>query len=194
MTIDRNAEEARAPLVLADRQQRAAERRAQQERHDANCNGEDREGEVIERLVVVENIERGKAEMQRLTVPGRQAIVTAGEIAPLEGDEIEHLAEGDGAHGEIDPAQANDQRPDDRRSRGAEHDAESHRQRRAFVDVLHDHGGAVGAKTEISGMAERQHAGVAKQEIQRHGRKRVDQDHSCPVRHSRRSAAARTGR
>ena len=57
-------------------------------------------------------------------MPCRQAVVAAGEVAPLEGDEIEHLAEGDRAHGEIDAAQARDQRADYRGGHCADQNAE----------------------------------------------------------------------
>ena len=64
MPVHRNAEEAGAALVLADRKKRAAERRAQEERHDPDRGGEERQRHVVERLVVVEDVERGKAEMR----------------------------------------------------------------------------------------------------------------------------------
>src|ERR1700730_3640262 len=94
MLVDRNAEEAGATLVLAYRQQRAAERRAQQERHEGDRGGKYRQHEVVERLFAVEDIEGGKAEMDRLALPGAQAVVTAGDRAPLERDVIEHPTEG----------------------------------------------------------------------------------------------------
>ena len=53
---------------------------------------------------------RGEAEIDRHAVPAGQAVVAAGDRVPAEGDEIEHLAEGDGHHREIDAAQPHDQR------------------------------------------------------------------------------------
>src|ERR1700722_3668558 len=172
--VDRNAEKARTALVLADRQQRAAERRAQQERHGGCRNREGRQHEIIERLVAVEDIESGKAEIKRLAMPGADAVVAAGEREPLKGDEKKHLPESNGAHGEIDAAQPHDHRADDGGSDGAEHDAGEHADRRRGYQIFDGQGGAVGTQPEIGGVAERQHAGIAKQEIERHGGERVD--------------------
>ncbi len=58
MPLDRNAEEARTALVLADRQQGAAERRAQQQAHQADGDGEDDQDEVVEQDGVVLDVDR----------------------------------------------------------------------------------------------------------------------------------------
>ncbi len=50
--LDRDAKEARASLVLADCDQGAAERRAQEQRHGGDRDGEEGEDEVVEHLVV----------------------------------------------------------------------------------------------------------------------------------------------
>ena len=101
----------------------------------------------------------------------RKPVVAAGHRAPLECDVVKHLAEGDRHHGEIDAAPPHDQRAENRAGR----------RRRAACRATSASGvlgarnlsvkpGAVGAKPEICGMAERQHAGKAEQEIQRHRR------------------------
>ena len=68
-TMEAMIEQDGATLVFADRQQRAPERRAQNERHDADPGGEKRQRHIVERFVVVEDVERGKAEMQRFAMP-----------------------------------------------------------------------------------------------------------------------------
>src|ERR1700689_167461 len=98
-------------------------------------------------------------------MPGAYAVVTAGDRTPLKGDEIEHLAEGDRAHGEINAPQPGDNRTDDRRLDRADHDAIQDGERRARLQVFYGHCGAIGAEAEIGGMAEGQDAGEAQEKI-----------------------------
>jgi hypothetical protein len=86
MWLDRHAEEARAPLVLANGGQRAPERRIDQLRHRGDADREHRQGEIVERLVVAENVERREAEIDRQAVPAGQAVVAAGDRVPAEGE------------------------------------------------------------------------------------------------------------
>ncbi len=79
MAVDRNAEKARAPLVLADREQRAPERRAQQRRHDRDGESKKKQHEIIESAIVVQDVELGKAEIDRQAMPARQTVVAAGD-------------------------------------------------------------------------------------------------------------------
>ena len=58
VTVDRNAEEAGAALVLADRDHGAPERRAQNETHDADRDGEAEQDEVIEGVGVRQDVDR----------------------------------------------------------------------------------------------------------------------------------------
>ena len=88
---------------------RAAERRAQQKRHILPRSGEHGHHEVIERLWIVEDVDFGEAEIERHAGPGAHPVIAPGRRAPLEGDVIEHLAEGDAAHREINAAQPYDQ-------------------------------------------------------------------------------------
>ena len=175
MPVDRNAEKARAALVLADRQQGAAERRAQQRRHDPDRDGEKHQHEIIEGAVVAENVDFGEAEIDRHALPAGQPVIAAGDRVPAIGDEIEHLAEGDRHHREIDAAQAHDQHADDRRGDGPGDHADRDAGERVRDQVFDRQAGAVDAEAEIGGVAERQNAGEAQQEIQRHRRQRQHQ-------------------
>ena len=61
MALDRNAEEARAPLVLADRDHGAAERRAQDEAHDGDGEREAEQHEIVEGVGVRQDVDRRTA-------------------------------------------------------------------------------------------------------------------------------------
>ncbi len=169
MQLDGDAEEAGAALVLADRDQGVPERRVQQERHGGDGEREAGENEKIERSGIAENVDRGKAEMERLAREATQPVVAAGKRAPPEGDVVEHLAEGDRDHGEIDAAAMHDERAEDRAGDPAQKHPQKERQRRARGEVFQRQARAIGAEPEIGGMAERQNAGEAQQEVERHG-------------------------
>ena len=110
-----------------------------------------------------------RAEIQRLALEAAQAVVAAGHRAPLERDVIKHLAEGDRHHGEIDAAAAHQQHAKQRADDAAEERAGDDRNRRAQHRPFEDEAGAIGAEPEPGGVTERQHAGEAEQEIERHG-------------------------
>ena len=131
MLVDRNAEEAGASLILADREQGAAEGRPQQQGHGAGRGREAEEDEVVERLVVARDVDSGEAEIERHPFPSGQTVVAAGQRDPAEGDEIEHLPERDRHHGEIDAAQPHDHRADRHRAERADDDADQQAERRA---------------------------------------------------------------
>src|SRR6185437_2137379 len=120
MPLDRNAEKARATLVLADRDHGAAEGRAQDEAHRADRERKAEQHEVVEGEVVVEDVELEEAEIERLAMEAAQAVVAAGQRAPLEGDVVEHLAECDRHHGEIDATPAHQQQSEDGTAKPAE--------------------------------------------------------------------------
>ena len=63
-----------------------------------------------------------------------QPVIAAGERAPLEGDVIEDLAEGDRHHREIDAAAMDDERAQDRAGEPAQERSADERQRRARCD------------------------------------------------------------
>src|ERR1700755_1859265 len=77
MALDGNAEEARTPLVLADGNERVPERRAQNEGHDADDDGEADQHEIVERDVVVQQVDLEGAEIERLAREAAQTVVAA---------------------------------------------------------------------------------------------------------------------
>ena len=170
MAFDGNAEKTCAPFVLADRDHGAAERRAQDEGHDADRQRKTEQHEVVKIVGAGEDVDLEGAEIERLAGEAAQAVIAAGQRAPLEGDVVEHLAERDRHHGEIDTAPPHDQGAEDGAAEAAQQHSQDQRQRRAERDEFQRQSGAVGAEAEIGGMTERQHAGKSKQEIQRHRR------------------------
>src|SRR3984893_8164612 len=107
--------------------------------------------------------------MERLAREASQAVVAAGDGAPLERDVIEHLPERDGDHGEINAAAAHDQRSEDRAGDTAHQHAAQQRERRARGEELQRETGPIGTESEVSRMPERQHAGEPEQEVDGHG-------------------------
>ena len=90
-------------------------------RHHARREREAEQHEIIEGVGVVDRMSIGEeAEIERLAREAAQPVIAAGERAPLEGDVVEHLAEGDRHHGEIDAAPAHDERAEDRAGEAAE--------------------------------------------------------------------------
>src|SRR5581483_9643587 len=104
MFFDRNAEKASAAFVLADGEQGAAERRAQQETHQGDGDGEHRERKIVKCRFALGDIERQRAEADRFAMEIAQSVEAAGETVPAIGDVVPNLAEGDRAHCEIDAA------------------------------------------------------------------------------------------
>jgi hypothetical protein len=192
--VDRNAEEARAPLVFTDGKQGSAEGRTQEPGHRAGRDREEHEHKIIERDGAVQEIDRSEAKIERLTLPSYEAVIATGHRVPAESDEVKRLAEGDRHHGEIDAAQADDHRPDDRGSNGSGERADDDAEARARHEIFQRHAGTVSAKAEICGVAEGEHAGIAEQEIQRHRREPEHDDTSAefgiapdrrqPIRHA----------
>src|SRR5487761_1973222 len=155
MPFDGNAEESGAALVLADRDHGAAERRSQNEGHGAGHQRKAEQYEVIEIVGVGQNVELEQAEIDRLTRETAQAVVAAGQRAPLKSDVIKHLPERDRHHSEIDAAPAYDQGAEDGAAKTAQKHSQNKRKRRPGRRDFQRHPGAVGAEAEIGGMAER---------------------------------------
>ena len=65
-------------------------------------------------IVVVQRCRSEKAEIERLAREAAQPVIAAGQVAPLVGDVVAHLAEGDRHHREIDAAAAHHQRAEQR--------------------------------------------------------------------------------
>ena len=176
MPFNGDAEEAGAALVLADRDHGAAEWRAQNKSHGADHHGKAKQHEKIEVVGTGENVELEQAEVDRLTREAAQAVVAARQRTPLKCDVVEYLAESDRHHGEIDATPPHDERAENGAANAAQQHSRDKRERRARRQELQRQPGAVGAKTEIGGMAERQNAGKSQQEIQRHRRQSKHKD------------------
>src|SRR5262249_8459676 len=110
VTLDRNTQETGATFVLADRDHGTAEWRSQNESHRANSDRKTKQNEVIEVVGVRQDVDLEEPKMERLARESTQAVIAAGERAPLKCNIIKHLTESDGDHREIDAASAYDQR------------------------------------------------------------------------------------
>src|ERR1700742_902329 len=109
MPLDWNSKETRPSFVFADRHQRAAERRSQDERHQCDRNRECEQQEIVEGVWTVRDVDNRGTQMDRGTLKSTQTIVATGEIIPTIGNVEGHLTESHGDHGEIHTAPANDQ-------------------------------------------------------------------------------------
>ena len=109
VALDRDAEETRPALVLANGNHGPPERRPQDECHDGHGDGKTKQDEVIKRIGVRQDIDREEAEIDRLAGEAAQTVVAAGHRAPLERDVIKHLSKRDRDHGKIDAAPAHEQ-------------------------------------------------------------------------------------
>src|ERR1700723_2283406 len=111
MLVHGDAEELGAALVLPDGDQGAAERRAQQERHQCNANGEHEQHEVVEQRAVALDVDGPWADRKRLARKPAQPVIAAGEIVPAIGDIIKDLTERNRNHSEIYAAAPAEQKP-----------------------------------------------------------------------------------
>src|SRR6185295_18199634 len=99
-----------------------------------------------------------------------QAVVAAGHVGQVEGDEVEHLGEGEGQHREVDPAPAQAEEPDDRAAqRGQQQPRGEPEPERAHVQLRERDAAAVGAEAVVRGVAEGEQPGVAVEQVEAHG-------------------------
>ena len=154
MAVDRNSQESGAPLIFADRYHRAPERRAQDETHQPHRQRDAEQNEVVERIRVRQNVDGCETEIERLPGESAQAIVASGDGAPLKGDVIEHLPEGDGNHGEVDTPPTGDEGAQQRSGYTAQQHPAQQRERRARRQKLQCEAGAIRAKAEIRRVTE----------------------------------------
>ena len=159
--VDRNAEKPRASLVFADRQQGATKGRAQQRRHDGDRYGERDQDQIIEGLVVAEDVDGGKSQIDRHAVPAGEPVIAAGDRVPAIGDEVKDLTEGDRHHGEVNAPQAHDQQADECGGDGAGDHPDCHADQCARHQIFDREADTVDTEAEIGGVAERQNAGEA---------------------------------
>ena len=106
------ADEAGARLVLLDRRHHASERRVHQPPQQQRDDHEDDEHEVEEGDVALE-VDGANAQRGRQPLDLEQAVLAAGDAVRLDGDEPEHLAEGDGHQRVVDAAPVRDEERDE---------------------------------------------------------------------------------
>src|SRR5207247_10471077 len=99
----------------------------------------------VKQPLVMGNVDGEPGELNRLALEPAESVIAAGDRVPAKYDEIEDLAEGDGHHGEIDAAQAHDERADDRASKGADGDAHQDSEPRRRDEILDGQSAAIGA-------------------------------------------------
>ena len=168
----RDADEARARLVVADRLQRFAERRMHDYPHDDRRNREQYQYIVIvgenEALECAATLKVDQAAEQRELGGGdADAVGAAGHPEELEGEAPQHLAESERQDAEENARVAHayeaEQRGDEQRAQEPAEDAQLHG---LDAEVAHDERNRVSTHAEIGGMAERQQSGVAEQQIE----------------------------
>ena len=168
------APEAReAALVLADGLQRATERGTDD--GAADHEREHHAGSYQE----IERVRRGQArpapEQRGLGHP-RDAVGAAGQVAPLVGHRVEQLGEGQRQHREVDAGGTRGEPSDGEGDHAREQRAREQRHRHRLGEVDQHQRARVGAEAEVGGMAERDHARVAHDEIERQGEQAVDEE------------------
>ena len=160
------ADEAGANLVLADRHQHAADRRvvkALQHQHDEEAENGD---EAVEGPAIVE-IDEAVVRPD----DAAKAVLSAGQLGPAERHRVHDRGERQGQEREIDAAPAQDDEAGDSGRDRHEEKREQHGQQHLSGQgmALGEHGG-IGADAEEGAVAEGDEAGMADQDVQRHGR------------------------
>ena len=155
------AERERARLVLADRLQHLAERRVDRPVDEQEPAQEDREHDVVhdQRVAQVQEPEQHSAR------DGLDAVLAVGERG-LQAEEEEHLGQRQRDHREVDAltpdGQRADREPEQRRGRGAEQDGQLGRPAPHLGRVRGD----VAGRAQVRGVAEREQARVADQQVE----------------------------
>ena len=162
VAVRRIADEARALLVLADRDEHAADRgvvKPPQRQHDQEA---DRRHEDV--------VEPGLAQIDSehdRTHEAAEAVLAAGERGPAEGDGVQKRRQRQGQQGEIHAAAAQDQEADE--PRHDEHEGE--REQRGQDEAVREPGALrqrrrIARKPEEGAVPERDQAGVADEDVE----------------------------
>ena len=150
-----------------------AQRRIEHDPQHQRTQGEAGHDEVVEAHRAHRPVET--RQMQGVARKPGQAVVAPCHRLPANGDEIEHLADGNRDHGEVNAAPPH---RDGRKHRGddaAEQGAPQQRQQHVVGHVLEHESHAVAAQAEVGSVAERQSAGVSEQQVQAHRGQAVNQ-------------------
>src|SRR5579875_629023 len=159
-TVGIQAEITDTQLVLLDRDERPPERRTDQIPHRRQDRDENREHHEVKRLVSQLEVPRAEAKPRPRKI---HSILAAGHIGEAIRDEIEYLAECDHQQREIDPATAQQKRPDDQCADHGGDDADDRRDDEMDVEILDREAGTVGAQTEERRVPEGEHPGITEQ-------------------------------
>ena len=164
VAVGRIADEARALLVLADRHQHAADRRAVKAPEQV-ADGEAERGDqpVVGPVALEVDAEHGRAR------DAAEPALAAGELGPAIGDREQQRGQRQRQQREVDAAPAQDQRAGERRGHGDEQDREQRRQDDvAGEPVPLAQRRRVGAEPEPGAVAERDEPGIADENVEPH--------------------------
>src|SRR5262245_28167248 len=154
--------------VLADRREQAPERRAHDppEHPEAQRDQDDRhEIEVVAGPEITE--EREPLHPVEIGVGNLgHALLTAGDVVPLEADRPHDLGEGQREHGEVDLGQAHAEEAEHESGQPCPDPGGRKSEHERHAELLHEDAGGVGADPEVGGVTEGDEARVADQEIE----------------------------
>ena len=155
------AERDRPLLVLADRFQDHAEGRIDEAPGDQNADQKHGENEIIhvEGVIEIEDAEEVAAR-HRL-----DAVLALRELR-LQAEEIEHVGQRQRDHGEIDALTADSHEAHDQAEQRCAGNADQDAELGRNAPFLHCVCGEIGSAAEERGMAEREQAGIAEQQIE----------------------------
>ena len=153
VAVDRISEGAGPGGIVANRDQHLAEGRA----HDPPGEGE--AGQDQGQPGVVEEERLAQVEAEELPRDPLQAVLPAGHAAPLVGEEVDHLREGEGDHREVDAGSPHGQVADRHGQRHGDQGAAEHRDGERGTGMDGDEAGDVRGAAPEGGVAEGQQAG-----------------------------------
>ena len=108
---------------------------------------------------------RRHAAVHRQPLDLEQAVLAAGDAVRLDGDEPEHLAEGDGHQRVVDAAPVRDEERDEAPATAAASVATARQSHRLGSDIELREAERIGADTEEGAVSERGQAGMAEHQI-----------------------------
>jgi len=172
VTSYRVAHEPRPLLVLADRDQDVAERRADHAPDQDGGEEDDERDQAVEGRLIVEVDAR-----QVRPGDAAEAVLAAGERGPAVDDVEGHGREREREQREVDAAPAQDEEADDEAGQRGEGDGEGDRQEKgARREVELEQRRGVGGEPEERAVAEREQARVAEQDVEAEADQREQRD------------------
>ena len=173
VALNRVALERGAQLVLADRDQDVAERRAHHPQQNVQHGEAYQRDHDVEGEAIVEAERSDAAALQ-----AAQAVLAAGHVAPAKRDGVGERGKRQRQQREVNAAPPQDEHADEGRYDGDE----DHRQKQRQPDLVAepvqlDQSRGIGADAEPGAVAERHQPGVADAQVEPHGRDRQDDDH-----------------